>query len=428
MKVIFKILISVVFSVVLLLNSYRWSNNSITNGEEEKLVTDIAFFFEKYVNVERVTNYDLEDIVCINISNDRELVTVTDIIGGQVTEIVKGVKDITDRHKLSLFLNKTNNKHKYIFLDVDFDSKYQSPNDSLLQEAFNRVDNIIIPSHYGDQGNLISNNFNVRKGFAAYKKSIFSNRFIKYTFLENDTIESLAYNASKTLNSTNIKKEGNYFYDNGKLCLNSIILNHYINPIKKFDINYFQNFKELGVDVLDVMTDNEIERLVKDKIVLIGDFDDRDMHITSVGKMPGVLIHYNAYLSLIKQSHQVPKGLIINLLLVYLIITIYLMFYLDKKIPIKFKTYFWNIKMLNRIKNKFGTNKLYVVVVTFFDNFFNYFFTVYLKIGFVLIAVSVLFYLIYGIHVEILRTSLSFGTLVLIRDLLTKKKLNEKKA
>jgi hypothetical protein len=394
MKIILKTLFIIIFSIVLLIFSYKWSNNSLTNGEEEKLITKLALFITDFTKNRVATHSDLENIVCINISNDKELVTVTDILGGIDTGMPKGKKDITNREKIAKFLIKANNKHKFIMLDVDFDSKYQSPNDSLLQLAFDKTHNIITPIHFSKIGDLKGKNFNVNSGFSAYKKSIFSNRFLKYQFLQNDTIESFAYKVSKSINNTHIIKDGLYYYDDGKLCLNSIILNFYIKPIKKFDENNFQQFKELGVDVLGEMSNDEIEKLVKNKIVLIGDFDDRDMHISSYGKIQGVLINYNAYLSLKKNKHIIPNSLKINLLLLYLLITSSILFNIDKLFIYKLKYYFLDLKKVIYIKSWINKFKVFVVISSFVKNIFNHIFNNYIKVATLIISMSVLFYLI----------------------------------
>lgn len=415
-----KFVICFFFSITLLLVSYKWANNSFTGDEEERFITEFRLYFNNIFGTNKQSK-ELDNLLLINVSNDKELVTVSDYMNGTNIGIPKGNTDITDRGKLARFFSKLQDKHKFIFLDITFNPDHKSKSDSLLQQALNNTKRIITPKFIGFNSQISKSGFNVETAFSAYKKSIYSNRFVKYNFLENETLESVALNMANRLDGVNIKKEGLFFYDQGKLCLNSIILDFKIKPIKKFNENGIQNFRELGVDVLDIMSNDEIKHLVKDKIILIGDFDDRDLHATVYGKIQGVLINYNAYLSLKNKKHILPNSLIFCLFFLYLIITISIVFNIDIRVEKGFKNYLLSKKWLKETINYLMSFKIVKKISSLFQGTFNYILRSYLKLGSLFIVISILFYLAYGIHVEILGATTIFGTLVLLRNELNKR-------
>ena len=88
----------------------------------------------------------------------------------------------------------------------------------MLQHVLSNTKRIVTPKVIGFNNEIIKSGFNVETAFSAYKKSIYSNRFVKYNFLENDSIESVALNIGRNLDDITIEKEGFFFYDKGKLC------------------------------------------------------------------------------------------------------------------------------------------------------------------------------------------------------------------
>jgi hypothetical protein len=392
----------VIFSFIILLFNYVWSNNSITGNEEEKLVTQCGIYLGNLFGFKQGGSDQFDDVIFINIANDKELIEVNDYLG-----IPKGKIDITDREKIATFLDKSANRHKYILLDVIFDSIHRSKNDSLLEKALLNTSNIIIPSVYKN-GLLINSFFKSNTGVSAYKKSIYTNRFVKYSFLDNDSIESIALKMRRDLKDSDISKNGMFYYDNGEISLNSIVLNHRIKPLRKYHDSGVQNFYDLGVDILASMTDNEIQSLVKDKIILIGDFEDKDLHPTIYGKIPGILINFNAYLALKNNEHIVPKHLILFLFAAYLFLSCFFIFNVDIKIINKIKN-----KLLSKNKNNkdsilIGKFKPKRLIILSFER--------YSEIGSLFIVLSVISFLIFGVYIEILRSTVFFGTFILIRD------------
>ena len=71
----------------------------------------------------------------------------------------------------------------------------------------------------------------------------------------------------------------------------------------------------LGADIIDMGID--IPSLVKDKIVVIGDFTEDDIHDTYLGKIAGPVINVNALEALRNNEQEIPWTLILFLFAIY---------------------------------------------------------------------------------------------------------------
>lgn len=257
-----------------------------------------------------------EDYVFVNVAYDKQLVPVYDEYGFQ-----KGVIDITDRKKLSEFLSQLENNHKYVFMDVLLSDKYQSDNDSLLISGLLNTEQISISR--SSTTNLIDGRLYKIAGYTDYSTDILETNFVKYEFIKrgNPTMPYLAFQAIEK--PTKIYSFGPIYWSNWHFYWNSLTLRF---PIKLWDsyINKegadFDNFHEkrilnLGADILDL--DIDIPSLVKDKIVVVGDFTENDIHDTYLGKIAGPVINVNAFEALRNNEIEIPWTLVFFLLFFY---------------------------------------------------------------------------------------------------------------
>ena len=74
----------------------------------------------------------------------------------------------------------------------------------------------------------------------------------------------------------------------------------------------------LGADILDLGVD--IPSLVRNKIVVIGDFSEDDIHDTYIGKVAGPVININALEALRNNELEIPWTLIVFLMVLYTIV------------------------------------------------------------------------------------------------------------
>lgn len=348
-------------------------------------------------------NYEegiLDNVVCINVSNDKEFIPVYDKFG-----LPKGRTDIIDRSKLAMFFNILDNRHKYIFCNIRFDSLLKAPNDSLLQSSLNRLERIVVSRSLNSSSNEL---FDVQYAPSNYHTTPLSNRFIKYDFLTDSNEKSIALKLAEELDDIKIERHGMFFYSNESLCLKSLILNHEIKGFKRYKSNGVKNYYDLGVDILTDRTPEQVRNLVQEKIILLGDFEDRDMHQTLYGEMSGSIINFNAYLALKNGFYIIPLSLLITLTCIYFLITMIIVFGWD----ITFSSWFIHkIKKWRFIKTwneKYHFNGVAPIV--------NHAISSYIELISFFLLLSVLYFIIYGIHIEIISVSLLYGALVLLRD------------
>lgn len=257
-----------------------------------------------------------EDYVFINIAYDRQLVPVLDEYG-----LPQGEIDITDRQKLTTFLNQLNNAHKYVLLDVLLSDKFKSDADSILIETLLKTDRVSISR--SSTTDLIDDRLNEKAGYTDYATDVLETNFVKYQFLK-DREATMPYMAHQSIDPQKpMHSFGPFYWSDGHLYWNSLTLrfptklwNNSTPGTKGNDMNLQEKkILNLGADILDLGID--IPALVKDKIVVIGDYTEDDIHDTYLGKIAGPVININALEALRNNELEIPWALIIFLLLFY---------------------------------------------------------------------------------------------------------------
>ncbi len=323
----------------------------------------------------------LEEYVFVNIAYDRQLVPIYDEYG-----FSKGVIDITDREKLILFLNQLNNNHKYVLMDILLSDKYQSEYDSLLTTSLLNTERISISR--SSTTDLIDERLYIKAGYTDYSTDISESNFVKYEFIKDEeaTMPLMAFQALEP--NSYVHSFGPIYWANWHFYWNSLTLRF---PIKLWD-SYIQNANtnienlqekrilNLGTDILDMGVD--IPWLVKDKIVVIGDFTENDIHDTYLGKIAGPVININALEALRNNELEIPWSLIFFLMTFYVMIS-----YLMLRSSIS----------TNRILDKLHLNRTSVKYVLSFIGY-----------SFIFTMVSGSIYLICGIDINVLIPTIWF--------------------
>ena len=258
-----------------------------------------------------------DEFVFVNVAYDRMLVPVLDEFG-----FPQGNIDISDRDKLRLFLSQLNDSHKYVLMDVLLSDRYKSDSDSALVKTLKATDRLSISR--SSTGKLIDTTLSSKAGYTDYSTDIYETNFVKYEFL-NSGEATMPYLAYQTLNPmSKIHKFGPIHWSNGHLYWNSLTLRF---PIKLWNdrtvIEECSGLQEkkilnLGSDILEMGID--IPSLVKDKIVVIGDFTEDDIHDTYIGKIAGPVINIKALDALINNELEIPWPLVLFLFSVYTVI------------------------------------------------------------------------------------------------------------
>ncbi len=400
---------SLVISILLILITYFYSNTPLSNNEVDNTVTFIREYISSLLSDDEDQSKTYKnEVVFINVSNDKELVDIFD-----ERSVPKGEIDITHRGKLAEFFRRIENNHKFILCNVFFNPTYKSPNDSALLDGIQNTSRLMA-SGFFDGEQLIKPLFTENSAVSSFKASLSTNRFMKYTYLQQDTLKSIPLKMYNLIDRGDVSKTA-WFYttENNELCFNSVILDFRIKPIQRYDIaSGDKNFFELGKDILDPvmgMSNEELEILTKDKIVLIGDYEDRDLHRIQYGAISGVLINYNAYLALKKGDHILPLSLLITLLVFYLGFVLFILTR-SKKYPSFILNFghekFARIAISDRLK----------LIFTIFKGLFRILLLL-TGVSIFLLILSSITYLIYKVHFDLVPVVIVYTILIEIKRL-----------
>lgn len=298
-----------------------------------------------------------EDLLFVNVAYDRQLVDVYDEFGFR-----KGNIDITDRQKLLQLLRKLQkSNYKYIVLDIAFPNDYKSDEDSLLFALINRMENIVVAK--SERITLADVSLSAKARYSDYSTHIAETNFVKYDFIRKGEA-SLPYQMYIDLFGNKIQSFGPFYFFNGKLANKSVVLRH---PVKLW--NKFANFEskeraesqfyDLGADLLEL--DMDVSKMADNKIVVIGDFTENDIHDTYLGKISGPVINVNGFYALKNDNLSLPYWYILFLIGLYTITTYCIIAKID---ILKHFTLFQKIKFVTvrYIISTLGLTTLFTVV------------------------------------------------------------------
>ncbi len=323
------------------------------------------------------------ELLFINISYDLKLIDKLDEDGFPI-----GNQFITDREKLAkLFhiLNSTDSSYKYIICDVFF--KDPSPDDEMLAQELAKMKNIRLSYHLNPDRTPDTPIFNAPKGLADYP--VIQETFLKFHLITDDKYKSSPLLMYEDLYGKKLEKRGAFYYIGDKLCLNTIIIDHRIRnanilegkAITKYPLVYLGEFLSLP--------DSEIIKTTKNRIILIGDFLERDLHNTVVGKMGGTLVLLNVFLSLVYGDNLIDIWFFVILFVGYFIISLKLFMknnLTDIKIFSKLKKYKF-ITFLLDILGYLAYLSILVVTIYFIYN-------IYISIVLVIVYIKLLEWII----------------------------------
>lgn len=268
------------------------------------------------------------EIRAVNIAYDKQLVPYFDD-----QRLPAGTIDITDRQKLYTlfaFLEK-NPSYQYIVCDINFAERVCTPYDSLLFDIIMRMPRICVAC--GDSVVPVLKDVSCYAGYTMRQAGSGFLQF-KYTHKGNPTIPVRMW---QDIDGGKYEKHWYGYTRNGCLCTDGVI------PDMRFTVeDGYKNINDcmgekliynLGADILDDPTLSP--DFFKDKIILIGDWTENDMHDTIRLEQPGVLILYNAYLALRDGLNRLSWWLILLLLVVYWALCLYAVFPLNPTLAAK---------------------------------------------------------------------------------------------
>lgn len=364
------VLLSIIHALGMLILTFVWLNRSITYGDEMFLIQMTSGVKRLIFDTE--DKPDKNDFLFVNVAYDRKLTEKRE------NGVFLGNQDITDRAKLAQFfrvLNQQPDNHRFILCDIFF--KDPSPDDALLLAEMRKMKHLLIPYHKTAPGHWAFPIFDeIESGVADYTTSDTKGTFLKFALTGEDMQKTIPLRMYETLHNATFRKKGFLYVMNGSLSLNSIILDFRIRNSHLNERGYYSDFCMNLWELLS-LPDAALHELTKDRIIVIGDFKERDMHETVFGKTPGSLILLNAYLSLVNKENIVSVPFLMALFGVCLLLSFHI--FSGKRLEERQ----WRIRMIRS-----------VIRGRFIAKLVNYL----LILG----AFSVISYLIFNIHINIL--------------------------
>ena len=246
---------------------------------------------------------DKDSLLFVNISYDKMLIPRYDTDGFESGNVA-----ITDRMALSRFLKTINERQEYRFIILDVFFEDSTSYDSMLQAQVKNTKALVLPYHFDGGEARLKSYIKGWSGLADYNTDF--GTFLKYSYIQHDTSRTVPLLLYEKFNKGYLRKSGPFYTSNGHLALNALTLDF---PVRSFDVFTNDDGGYSSVHLCELMNTppDFINALTKNKIIVIGDFVDRDLHATLYGTMAGPLIQLNAYLALVNGDHLLTWPLLI---------------------------------------------------------------------------------------------------------------------
>ncbi|HMJ70765.1 MAG TPA: hypothetical protein VK508_17805 [Cyclobacteriaceae bacterium] len=290
-----------------------WMNLSWEFGDEVIVarINQIARY--EVVNpTNKVVEQFKKDLLLVNTSYDKTLIDYEDDYG-------IGNKPVTDRKKLADFfrvVNQSGQRPSLVVIDIIFDNP--SPDDSLLTKELRKIDNLVISSQLGKDGKPVMPWPGLNFALAQYETT--TGTFLKYNLI-NDTVHYLPAAMYHETQGTRFREWAGVARSDPGWWINSFIVDL---PVRKAHID---NGEVLIWNLGDALSfpPEDVTAMVANKIIIVGDIYEYDIHQTLLGQQPGPLIVANAYLGMLQGIPRIKllDGFLIFLL--YFISTMYVL-------------------------------------------------------------------------------------------------------
>ena len=253
-----------------------------------------------------------EDLMFVNVSYDNQLVEITDSLGFPL-----GNERITDREKLSEFLNNLAavDNYKALVLDIRFD--LPSGNDAKLVSAFAGIKRTVVSNHL-QNGIPEKPVIPVKSGISDYP--VVGGSFFKFQYFYNDTVKTVPLLIDEIVTGKKYVKKGSFFSDGTHSYYNIFLADLLVRPHDIFIAEDHYFYENLG-NIL-YLDSASLAAITKDKIIVVGDFEKYDKHETLLGEMPGPLILLNTWLSLSSGQNRVKPLPLIFLFISYTLLSL----------------------------------------------------------------------------------------------------------
>lgn len=236
------------------------------------------------------------EILFVNVAYELEIVERTDSLG-----IPVGERAITDRATLAELLERLHrlgDPQRAVVMDVAFVD--MSPNDPRLRRAFEQTPTLLVAEELGPDGQPLPTVLPAAAGVTAFPRQ---NQTIVKFQRTWDGLPTLSDRMFSTLHPELYEARAQARWSRATR-LNTHLLTHRICPpgaprcVPASD-RPDAAASHLDLSLLLALPDDLLASYARDRILLLGDYVDHDIHLTAVGDLPGSVVVANAYLGLV---------------------------------------------------------------------------------------------------------------------------------
>lgn len=251
-----------------------------------------------------------DDLLLINTCYDHELVPKYDELDTYCGEL-----SVTDRTKLLQLMQalRSDGDYRYVVCDIAFDVDRCTDADSALYATIASMPRCVVPQLTDLH---LPSVLRQKAASSEYGITIVNNNFLKYQYLQHGQ-PSIALRMAMDMDSLQMHRCGPFYFIDGRLCNNCHVVDMTTRVRREYNGDYSEkNILQLGTEVLPYL-EAGLTGMFTDKIVIIGDFFDQDVHTTVAGELSGPIITYNAYENLRDRKNEVSPVLLIMIFLAY---------------------------------------------------------------------------------------------------------------
>lgn len=295
-----KILISLGLGLGLFILLYFASERRAVISSECSTLKWVYNIYHKFAAYDTVIP---NDYLLVNVSYDRALVAYTDADGDTL-----GMVDVADRQKLLDFLQmaRRGNVYKHIIIDLDFGGAFRSDVDGELWDVMADMPRLTIARLRNDS--LPDERLREKSALADFYFTIGDDDFTKYDYINGDGRESVAWKVYSEMEGVRYYRGARIFLSKGRLMRKAFVPDiQYVSTTTEDDATreqqsmLMESTLNLGADLLQFPELGD--EVIKDKIVIVGNYFLSDQHQCYRGSIPGPLIHLNALENLRNEKH-----------------------------------------------------------------------------------------------------------------------------
>ncbi len=298
--------LSLLNGLLMLCLSLYWQGLPYTFGDEAFLIKWTALTKKSLLGLD--AKPPPESVLLVDISGNKTTLPETDV-NGKESDYQRVV--ITDRSQLAEFLamlEPYREDTRTILLDVLFDKP--TPDDTLLQQRVDVLQDKLLSVTRIDTSTRVDTSYIQfdHQAIATYRSA--GDLFLKYPLIMGDSLPTAPLLLYERLHGKKLDPSGWFYRFPDGISLRNPIVDF---KVRDSDFRSGSNLREsnfhvwsLG-DLLEARTympEEDLARFFENRIVLVGDFKT-DVHATPFGSSAGILLIYNAYLTLVEGSNLV---------------------------------------------------------------------------------------------------------------------------